>query len=403
MIPKLRFPAFEDDYIKETLGSVSKDISYGVGAAAKPYDSLYRYLRITDIDEGSFTNLNRGNSVSPNCTKEEGKEYILSKGDFVLARTGASVGKIFLNTRYDNLVYAGFLIRFKINNKALPYYLTTSLQTQRYHKWVSIMSVRSGQPGINAKEYSRYSLNLPSLQEQEKVLSLFKSFDQKINLLTKKKEALETYKRGLMQKIFSQELRFKRKDGTDYPEWTSTKIGNHTFKVSEKNKNLEPLPIYSISNKGGFVPQSEQFEGIDSSERGYDISMYKIVGKDTFAYNPARINVGSYGYSANLDRVQVSSLYVCFKVKPELSPIYLLYFMSSFKFNKSVLRNVEGGVRQYLFYDNFKNIGIPLPSLIEQEKIIQALKLLDGNLGCLDNAINKTQELKKGLLQQMFA
>ena len=76
--------------------------------------------------------------------------------------------------------------------------------------------------------------------------------------------------------------------------------------------------------------------------------------------------------------------------------------MSSFKFNKSVLRNVEGGVRQYLFYDNFKNIRIPLPSLSEQEKIIKALKLLDGNLACLENAINKMQELKKGLLQQMF-
>lgn len=198
-------------------------------------------------------------------------------------------------------------------------------------------------------------------------------------------------------------IRFKREDGTDYPDWEFGKIGNHTLKVSEKNKKLEPLPIYSISNKGGFVPQSEQFEGIDSSERGYDISMYKIVGKNTFAYNPARINVGSFGYSGNLDRVQISSLYVCFKLKPELSPFYLLQFMSSFQFNKSVLRNVEGGVRQYLFYDNFKNIRVPLPSLAEQEKIASILMTIDCKINLLTKKKKAIETYKKGLVQKIFS
>ena len=412
MIPNLRFPEYESTWKRDKLGSLVFIITDYVASGSfaslrenvrvleKPEEGSAIYVRLTDLRVGLKGSLK---FVDPESYRFLSKSN-LHGGELLMANIGANVGDVYLMPKIQRpATIAPNMLVIRENKEILLNSFLYQFLKGRGGNEVQKLISGSGQPKLSKTDLKSAIITFPKLDEQIKIANLFSLLDQKINLLTKRKEALETYKKGLMQKIFSQELRFKREDGTDYPEWTSTKIGNHTFKVSEKNKNLEPLPIYSISNKGGFVPQSEQFEGIDSSERGYDISMYKIVGKDTFAYNPARINVGSYGYSANLDRVQVSSLYVCFKVKPELSPIYLLYFMSSFKFNKSVLRNVEGGVRQYLFYDNFKNIGIPLPSLIEQEKIIQALKLLDGNLGCLDNAINKTQELKKGLLQQMFA
>ena len=385
MMPKLRFPEFEDDYIKETLGSVSKDISYGVGAAAKPYDSVYRYLRITDIDEGSFTNLNRRNSVSPNCTKEEAKEYILSKGDFVLARTGASVGKIFLNTRYDNLVYAGFLIRFKINNKALPYYLTTSLQTQRYHKWVSIMSVRSGQPGINAKEYSRYSLNLPSLQEQEKVLSLFKSFDQKINLLTKKKEALETYKKGLMQKIFSQELRFKREDGTDYPEWRLMKL---VEVCSKRNSGLAKGDLCNVGLNPvyGAAGDLEGYTNMSSPSSSY-VSIVKDgagVGRANFL-PPNTSTIGTLDMILSDDK--------------SMLPYFLYTVLSNINWRKYIV----GSTIPHIYFRDWKSEKVLIPSLEEQHKIVEVISNLETNCSKILRKIQSTERLKKGLLQQMFA
>jgi len=400
MIPKLRFPEFEDSWNKVT---IAQSATFRRGSFPQPYNIPQWYDDVNGMPFVQVVDVGNDFRLKPK-TKQMISEMAMPKSVFVpkgsiVATIQGSIGRIAL-TQYDSYVDRTLLI---ITEKKLPlddYFFIVSLK--KIFDYEKTIAVGGTIKTITKEKLAKFKFSIPTNTEQKKIGDFIRLIDHKINLLTKKKEALEIYKKGLMQKIFSQELRFKREDGTDYPEWTSTKIGNHTFKISEKNKNLEPLPIYSISNKGGFVPQSEQFEGVDSSERGYDISMYKIVGKDTFAYNPARINVGSYGYSANLDRVQVSSLYVCFKVKPELSPIYLLYFMSSFKFNKSVLRNVEGGVRQYLFYDNFKNIRIPLPSLSEQEKIIKALKLLDGNLACLENAINKMQELKKGLLQQMF-
>ena len=162
------------------------------------------------------------------------------------------------------------------------------------------------------------------------------------------------------------------------------------------------MPIYSINNKEGFLPQSDQFDGVDSHERGYDISLYKVVNANTFAYNPARINVGSIGYSGNLNEVIISSLYVCFKTKDSLDDQFLLSYLNTFEFNKAVLRNAEGGVRSYLFYENFSKIKIPLPSLPEQQKIAAFLTTIDRQINLVGKQLERMQTFKKGLLQQLF-
>ncbi|RCU42300.1 restriction endonuclease subunit S [Chryseobacterium lacus] len=238
--------------------------------------------------------------------------------------------------------------------------------------------------------------------EQQKIADFFTSVDEKISLLKKKKELLEQYKKGVTQKIFSQELRFKDEEGKDFPEWEAKTLKDVTFKTDKKNRNRLNLPIYSVNNVEGFLPQSEQFEGLDSNEKGYDVSMYKIVGKNTFAYNPARINVGSVGLYKGNSEVIISSLYVCFQTSENLYDEFLLKFLKSYNFNNQVLRIAEGGVRQYLFYENFSQIKIPLPSIKEQEKIADFLTALDDKIALVEQQINKTELWKKGLLQQMF-
>lgn len=150
------------------------------------------------------------------------------------------------------------------------------------------------------------------------------------------------------------------------------------------------------------MPQTDQFEGVDSNDRGYDISLYKIIDEKTFAYNPARINVGSIGYSGNLKDIIISSLYVCFKTKQELEDSYLLQYLKTDQFCKAVLQNVEGGVREYLFYDNFSNIKIHLPSNKEQLKIATFLKAIDNKINSTQKKVEKAEVWKKGLMQQMF-
>ena len=93
---------------------------------------------------------------------------------------------------------------------------------------------------------------------------------------------------------------------------------------------------------------------------------------------------------------------MCFKAKDELNNFYLMQYLNTFNFNKSVLRNVEGGVRDYLFYENFSNIKIPLPSLEEQEKVVDFLTAIDQKIEAVAQQINRTERFKKGLLQKMF-
>ncbi|HCI6425288.1 TPA: restriction endonuclease subunit S [Klebsiella quasipneumoniae subsp. similipneumoniae] len=203
-VPELRFGGFqnEDAWHSLDLGScLLKRPEYGVNAPAVPFSKeLPTYLRITDIAEnGSFIHEQK-TSVAKNVTDSN----YLKKGDIVLARTGASVGKSYLYNEKDGaLVFAGFLIRVRPNQKKLNSgFLFQYFKTEQYWKWVSLNSARSGQPGINGSEYSALPIVLPSMQEQQKIADCLSSLDELIDTETQKLDVLRTHKTGLMQQLF---------------------------------------------------------------------------------------------------------------------------------------------------------------------------------------------------------
>ncbi|WP_027392976.1 restriction endonuclease subunit S [Aquimarina latercula] len=179
---------------------------YGIGAAAVQFSNdLPRYLRITDIDDDGNYSPEKEVSVSA----KDWKEYVLEDGDIVFARTGNTTGKTYLYQKVDGvLVYAGFLIKFKpIPGKLNANYLKFFTQTKPYWDWVKTMSVRSGQPGINSKEYGRLKLNLPSIKEQSKVVEILSSYDTEIRNIVEYKNALMEQKQGLMQQLLTGQKR----------------------------------------------------------------------------------------------------------------------------------------------------------------------------------------------------
>lgn len=184
--------------------------------------------------------------------------------------------------------------------------------------------------------------------------------------------------------------------------WEAMTLGDITFKTDKKNKAGKKYPIYSINNTAGFVPQAEQFDGVDSNKRGYDTTLYKVIEKNTFAYNPARINVGSIGYSEGLNNILISSLYVCFKTQKNVDDKFLSHFFTSSIFDKSVNSKAEGGIRSYLFYENFSRIKILLPDIEEQQKIAECLSTLDELMGAESQKLDALKAHKKGLMQQLF-
>jgi len=189
------------DWEEKKLGEVSRNVMYGMNAAAQPFDGVTKYIRITDIDESS-NKFCPDPVTSPDEPAEE--RYKLQRGDIVFARTGASVGKSYLYDEADgNLAFAGFLIRFSIRQEvADAYFVYLLTQTSDYRKWVKINSMRSGQPGINAEEYKTLPFKLPSLPEQTKIADFLSALDRKIASVATQITETQTFKRGLLQQMF---------------------------------------------------------------------------------------------------------------------------------------------------------------------------------------------------------
>ena len=183
-------------------------------------------------------------------------------------------------------------------------------------------------------------------------------------------------------------------------EWQVTKLGDVTRRTFRPNKDGQDRPVYSINNRKGFVPQSEQFE--EGSYEGLDKSAYKIVREGEFAYNPARINVGSIGRLKGVDEVAVSSLYVCVRVDDEINGEYFDAWTKSRNFYKETVRNTEGSVREYLFYENFSNMRMPLPPFAEQQKIAEILATCDRMIELKQQLLEEKRRQKQWLMQKLL-
>lgn len=404
LVPELRFSEFESDWIKVTLGDVGT-FKNGINKDKKDFGHGVPFVNLMDVfGKDSISELNLS---LVNANKKETQLYNLLEGDVLFIRSSvkkSGVGETALVLKdIPNTVYSGFLIRYR-SDKGIFHNLFKKycFWTSSFRKSLISYSTTSANTNINQESLNQLSLFIPTTEEQQKIASFFNTIDKKISQLSNKIEEFELFKKGVTQKIFSQELRFKDEYGNEFPKWGKKKLGELTFKVGKKNKENISYPIYSINNQEGFLPQSEQFDGLDSNDRGYDISLYKIVNEKTFAYNPARINVGSIGYSYDLNSVIVSSLYVCFKTKEDLEDRFLLTYLDTDRFNKDILRYQEGGVRQYLFFENFSQIPISLPCCEEQIKIANFLEIIDQKINKTKAKLEETRNWKKGLLQKMF-
>ncbi|TMQ76802.1 Type I restriction-modification system, specificity subunit S [Candidatus Accumulibacter phosphatis] len=198
-----RLPGFNGEWEVKRLGAcILSRPDYGINAAAVPFsDKLPSYLRITDIsDEGRYRPAPRVSVAAADVDR-----YFLREGDVVFARTGASVGKSYLyDLRDGKLVFAGFLIRVRPDGKALlPAYLAAYAITSPYWNWVSLMSMRSGQPGINGNEFAQLLLLLPPPLEQAAIVSALDAMEEELRGLEQRRDKTRALKQAMMQELLT--------------------------------------------------------------------------------------------------------------------------------------------------------------------------------------------------------
>lgn len=402
--PKLRFKADDGSdfsgWEEKTLGELCAPLTYGMNAAATKFDGENRYIRITDIDDETHALL-PNDIVSPSGELDD--KYLVKKGDILLARTGASTGKSFLYHPKDGkLFYAGFLIKAHVLPSSDDYFIYSQTLTDRYWKWVKTASMRSGQPGINANEYASYSFAVPSLPEQRKITDFLSAVDAVIAAQQAEVDAWEQRKKGVMQKLFSQEVRFKADDGSDFPDWEEKTLGEITGLfvgksfTSELNKNgrYVVMDMGSVSSDGSIIDAKLTDLDRDILRRG-DLIMPKddiggglIIGKTAYIPCDDKYVCGDHVYRLRFDS--------------EIDGLFMHYEINSSGPQRRLGRKVTGSAQLGLNSKSVSSETVSVPSLPEQRKIADCLSSMDEVIQKSKDELAKWQELKKGLLQQMF-
>lgn len=337
---------------------------------------------------GDVTNSFKFLDETEDYFSEEGikKSRFIPKGSLIMSIC-ATIGKPII-TNMDVCIHDGFIgfSELKGINEEFLYYNLNILE----NKFCSLGQTGS-QANLNSDLVRDTKINIPSIKEQEKIVDFLSKIDKKIELLEKK------YKNKI---IFKEEF-FNNYISNMYDTEQKIKLDKLITISNERNKNNEDIRVLSISNKLGFISQEEQFE--DRIVASSDTNNYKIVKKGYFAYNPARINVGSIARLKDYDKGIISPMYIVFKINENLlNPTFFENYLSTNYFKLEILKRLEGSVRLILSADSLKNIEITVPSLDEQNEISAFLNNLSKNINLTKKELDNFKEFKKGLLQKMF-
>ena len=383
LVPKLRFKEFYDDWIIYKF----YDLVTITNGQVNPNDMLY--CNLPHIGPGNIEK-NTGRLLQYNLAKDDkliSNKYLFDEKSVIYGKINPQFAKVCF-PKFRGLCSADAYPLNPSNDKLNSAFLLYLLLNKNFTKFAISVSMRTGMPKINREELSMYKFKVPSIIEQEKIANFLSLLDKKIELQQRKIEALKIYKKGLIQRIFNNKYN------------NCMKIEELIFQKSTRNSKNEIKDVYSVSNKDGFILQSEHFK--DRMVASEDTTNYKIIENDDFAYNPARINVGSIARMKKNKNGIISPMYICFKCNEKILPEYLEYFFESPKFIYEMNKRLEGSVRMCLSYESMINIPIEVPDKKEQEKTSNILTTLDKKVYQEEKRYTKLNELKNGLLQKMF-
>lgn len=404
-VPRLRFKEFSGEWQVNTIGCIASSVSAG----ATPSTTKREYWGgdIRWMNSGEI-NLKRVYEVENRITeaglKNSSTKILPVESVLIgLAGQGKTRGTVAIN--YVPLCTNQSIAAIQPNPKYfVPEFLYQNLDN-RYLELRSMSTGDGGRGGLNLQIIKSVPIALPGIPEQKKIASFISAVDQKISLLTKRHELLIHYKKGVMQKIFNQEIRFKDKDGKDFPEWSTRRLGEIAERV--KRKNIENNQnVLTISAQQGLVNQQEYFT---KSVAAKDVSGYYLLESGDFAYNKSY----SKGYPMGaIKRLKlypkgvVSTLYICFRLNDLCDESFFEHYFDAGIQNQEIESVAQEGARNHgllnIGIEDFFGIGLSVPSLTEQKIIGHFLNALDKKITGEFSYLNLCKLYKQGLLQQMF-
>ena len=331
----------------------------------------------------------------------DGCQSLVQYGDVLFttsSETPEEVGmsSIWLENR-ANVYLNSFCFGYRLAVNFDPHYIAFMLRSAPIRKKFIFLAQGISRYNISKNKVMEMTVPMPKLNEQKIIGVFFTHLDNLITLHQRKLDKMKELKKAFLNLIFSQKLRFR-----GFTEsWEPRKLKDITYPAGEKNRENLPLDSYSITNEHGFIPQDERFEN-GGTMREADKKMYYIVSPHSFAYNPARINIGSIGYQNTDKNVIVSSLYEVFKTSDDVDDRLLWHWFKSSYFQKLIEQFQEGGVRLYFYYDKLCMGTLSLPSFEEQHKIGKYLDTYDNLITLRQEKINQLTKLKTTFLKNIF-
>ena len=365
-VPHLRFPEFTEEWERKRFKDICNITTGNKNTQDKSDDGIYPFYVRSQIVE-------RINSWTFDG------EAILTAGD------GVGVGKVFHYSTGKIGVHQRVYILsdFKCDGKYLYSYFAGN-----FYNRVKRMSAKNSVDSVRMEMIADMPISLPSNEEQKKIGHLLALLDERIATQSKLIEDLKKLKSAIIEMEYTHKTK------------GNTHIGDFIEQTSKRNKNSAIQNVLSVSNSQGFIQQCEQFD--KRSVASDDISNYKIVERNCYAFNPARINVGSIARLTTFDRGIVSPMYICFRTKDNLFPEYLDYYFESKQFFTEIQKRLEGSVRQCLSYEGLCNIPLCIPTVEVQQQIGKRLSTLAQEIKLEIDFLELLQKQKKFLLHQML-
>ena len=396
--PPLRFPEFTEEWKKV---KVSKLLDF-YSTNSLSWEQLdYNNGKIKNlhyglIHKGLPTMINVSSAFLPYIKEETiPKSYTLFKeGDVAFADTSEDTNDVakaieVINCDGQQIVSGLHTIHGRDNsNQTVIGYKGYAFASDSFHKQIRRIAQGTKVFSINVRNFDEVYIGVPSKEEQVKIAKLLIAIDDRIATQNKIIEDLKKLKSAIIEMEYT------------YNSKGNTHIGDFIEQTSKRNKDSAIQNILSVSNSQGFIQQCEQFE--NRSVASDDISNYKIVERNCFAFNPARINVGSIARLTTFDRGIVSPMYICFRTKDTLFSEYLDYYFESKQFFTEIQKRLEGSVRQCLSYEGLCNIPLCIPTVEVQQQTGKRLSTLAQEIKLEIDFLELLQKQKKFLLHQMF-
>ncbi len=309
-----------------------------------------------------------------------------SKGDVLLSNIRPYLKKVWYADRNGGCSADVFVF------KALPIcnsnFLHHVIANDRFIKFVMGGAKGVKMPRGDKEQMITYKVGLPCIEEQKKIATLLSLLDERISTQNKIIEDLKKLKYAIIEREYTFKVQ------------THSHIGDFIEQNSNRNKDNIIQNVLSVSNRQGFIRQREQFE--DRSIASNDTSNYKIVTRNDFAFNPARINVGSIARLTTFEKGIVSPMYICFHTKNSILPEYLSFYFETKQFFSEIQKRLEGSVRQCLSYEGLCNIPFFPPVIEDQRRIGKRLFTLVQKFNLEMTFLEMLQKQKTYLLRQMF-